>query len=89
MLTRKAAIGMLTGFARYPVIPVDVALVQQALWLQHRDQTLYRDAANIATALKLGADTRYSEDLSHGQRDETLTVLNPFVWIRRIDLSMP
>jgi predicted nucleic acid-binding protein len=78
-LTRETAIGMVTAFARYPIIPVDVALVQHALWLQHRYQTSYWDAAIIAAAIKLGADTLYSEDLSHGQSYETVTVLNPFL----------
>lgn len=38
----------------------------------------YWDAAILAAAEALGADTVYSEDLSHGQRYGRVRVVNPF-----------
>ena len=32
----------------------------------------------IEAALRCGAQTLYTEDLNHGQRFDTLTVVNPF-----------
>lgn len=63
---------------RYPVLPVDAALVVQALDLSARHQISHWDAAIVCAAARLGAHTVISEDLAHGQVYDGVRVLNPF-----------
>ncbi len=63
---------------RFPVVPVDHALVVRAIAISARHQTSYWDGAVIAAAEALGAEILYSEDLAHGQKYGTVKVVNPF-----------
>lgn len=56
-----------------------VALIHRALDLQERWQYSFYDSLIIAAALQAGCTTLYSEDLQHGQKIETLTIVNPFL----------
>jgi predicted nucleic acid-binding protein len=62
-----------------PVAVTDVALFERARRLCRRYQLRYWDAAVLAATLKLGANTLYSEDLSHGQTYDGVRVVNPFL----------
>lgn len=86
VLTRKAATQMPAEHARAvvenfdgtPCAPTDPALVLAGIDLSIRYQISYWDGAILSAAERLGATTVFSEDLSHGQRYGTVTVLNPF-----------
>lgn len=65
--------------ARRPVLPVDSALVLDALALRHRHPLSHWDAAILCAARRLGAATVVSEDMEHGRDYGGVTVLNPFV----------
>jgi len=65
-------------FLRRPVVAVDASLMREGLRLKKRFMISYWDAAIVAAAKILGAQTLYSEDLNHGQNYEGVTVLNPF-----------
>lgn len=56
-----------------------VALIQRTLDLQERWQYSFYDSLIIAAALQAGCTTLYSEDLQHGQKIETLIIVNPFL----------
>jgi predicted nucleic acid-binding protein len=62
-----------------PVVPITAPLVLAAITLRDRYQISYWDAAILAAARELSATTVFSEDLSHGQTYDGITVLNPFL----------
>ena len=76
--SRKSAALMTSAFAKWPVVSSDAALVLRALARSVESDLSIWDAMVVEAALLSGAATLYSEDLSHGQRFGTLTVLNPF-----------
>jgi predicted nucleic acid-binding protein len=53
--------------------------VLRALQLQQRYGVKYWDAAILAAAIELTCTRLYSEDLSHGQNYDGVTVINPFI----------
>ena len=53
-------------------------LYQRALAIRARWQLSFHDSLVVAAALMAGCTRLLSEDLSHGQRFETLTVIDPF-----------
>jgi predicted nucleic acid-binding protein len=63
---------------QHPFVPVDVALVRAGIFLSQRFRISYWDAAIIAAAERLGAETLYTEDLNHGQLYGSVRVVNPF-----------
>lgn len=63
----------------FPCLAVDSALVKVAAELGQRHRISYWDAAIIAAAESLGAETVYSEDLGHDHRYGRVRILNPFV----------
>jgi predicted nucleic acid-binding protein len=54
-------------------------LYHRAMDVQARWRFSFYDALVVAGALSAGCRTLLSEDLQHGQRIETLKVVNPFV----------
>lgn len=51
---------------------------QRGLSIQERWRFSWYDSLIITAALEIGCDVLYSEDMQHGQKIETLTILNPF-----------
>lgn len=62
----------------WPVHRADVSDVLEAIRLQTRLQLSFWDAMILTSARRLGCATLWSEDLSHGQQYEDVTVINPF-----------
>ena len=77
-ITHDEALMILQALSPFPVLPVDRELVLDAVALTVRYHISYWDAAIIAAARRLGCDTLYSEDLSHGQDYDGVKVVNPF-----------
>ena len=63
---------------QFPCQPVDHQLVRIAVERSERFAISYWDAAILAAAEALGAETVYSEGLSDGQRYGRVRVVNPF-----------
>ena len=61
-----------------PVIPVDHLIVNLAVAYSKRFQISYWDAALIAASERLNITVLYTEDLNHGQKYGSVTVINPF-----------
>lgn len=84
-LTRKqkmppiAAQTLILAYTAWPVIDSDVAMVSAAIEKSIVFQLSIWDAMIIEAAVRAKADTLYTEDLTHGQRFGTLTVVNPFL----------
>jgi predicted nucleic acid-binding protein len=62
----------------FPSVDIDQAIIKAALFVAERYQISFWDAALIAAAERLNAKTVYTEDLSHGQKYGSVTVINPF-----------
>jgi predicted nucleic acid-binding protein len=60
------------------VIPLDLAIHQQALELCQETNLSIYDGLIVAAALTAGCDTLYSEDMNHGQKIGSLKIINPF-----------
>lgn len=84
-LTRKqkmpyaAAQALTQAYTEWPVIESDLALVHAAIQKSIQHKLSIWDAMVIEAALRAQAQTLYTEDLTHGQRFGTLTVVNPFL----------
>jgi predicted nucleic acid-binding protein len=84
-LTRKYKVSRMTSclmtaaYAQWKVVESDVPLVMQALARSSQSDVSILDAMVIEAALRCGAQTLYTEDLSHGQQFGVLTVVNPFM----------
>ena len=85
-VTRKIAHPMPAPRARREIVlistlatvDVDATLILRAIDIQDRWQLSYWDALILAAAERGDCETVYSEDLSHGQTYENVTVQNPF-----------
>lgn len=85
VLTRKqkmpagVARDLALAYATWPVIHSDFALVSAALEKSVVHKLSIFDAMVVEAALRAEAQTLYSEDMQHGQRYGSLTVVNPFL----------
>lgn len=70
---------LVTAYTGWSVVPSDVPLVTAAIEKSLQQQLSIWDAMVIEAALRGGAQTLYTEDLTHGQRFDALTVVNPFI----------
>ena len=61
----------------YRVQP-DVRLYQKALEIRSRYRFSFYDALIVAAAVEAGCKTLYSEDLTHAQQIDGVTIVNPF-----------
>ena len=85
VLTRKQqmpaanAQTLIAAYTGWSVVPSDLTLVTAAIEKSTQHQLSIWDAMVIEAALRGGAQTLYTEDLTHGQRFDALTVVNPFI----------
>src|ERR1044072_6935023 len=77
-LSPKEAAEFIKTWLNFPTTSLEPATVLRAREIQDRFRVNYWDAAIIAAAAELGCHTIYTEDLSHGQNYEGVTVLKPF-----------
>jgi len=61
-----------------PVVEVDAQMILATIARIRRDQLSFWDGLIVQAALQGGATVLYTEDLSHGQVIESLTIENPF-----------
>lgn len=85
VLTRKQqmpaanAQTLIAAYMGWSVVPSDLTLVTAAIEKSTQHQLPIWDAIVIEAALRGGAQTLYTEDLTHGQRFDAITVVNPFI----------
>jgi len=77
-LTPEEALEWIEQWTVFPCQAIDHQLVRIAIEQSERYRISYWDAAILAAAESLGADTVYSEDLNHGQTYGRVRVINPF-----------
>lgn len=71
--------GLIDWLLRQPLVETDAALFREAVLIQNRYKISYWDAAVVAAARRLEAESLYSEDLQHGQKFWEIEIINPFV----------
>lgn len=62
----------------FPCQPIEPSLIKIGVEISQRYQISYWDGAVIAAAEALGAETLFTEDLSHNQKYGSVRVVNPF-----------
>ena len=78
-LPHVVALDWIEDFRRFPIVPVTADLVARGAANADRYQISYWDGAIVAAAHEIGAQTLFTEDLSHGQRYGSVRVVNPFI----------
>jgi len=77
-LSPARAMEWLEQLDEFPCVPIDRSLVKVAAEIAARFRISYWDAALVAAAEVLGAQTLYTEDLNHNQMYGSVRVVNPF-----------
>ncbi len=70
---------VILAYNDWTCINSDAGLIQDAVTLSIQYKKSIWDAMVISAALRSGAQTLLSEDMQHGQRFDTLTIVNPFL----------
>ncbi len=78
-VSHAQAAALVEAFTRFFVQNVTVPIVLAAIETMQRFDASYWDAAIIESARESGCAELLSEDLSHGQDYNGVTVMNPFV----------
>lgn len=77
-LSRLTARQMISDLSTWKIYQPKADDVLKAIDLQIEYTISFWDAIILQSALRLGCEQVWSEDLSHGQTYQTLTVTNPF-----------
>jgi predicted nucleic acid-binding protein len=77
-IPHQAAVTLITAWSRFPVQEISPDIVNAALEICGRHGLSYWDSAIVAAAQALGCEQLLSEDMHHGHRIGSLTIVNPF-----------
>jgi predicted nucleic acid-binding protein len=77
-LSHELAAGFVKTWSRFPVQEISLEIVNAALAICERHRLSYWDSAIVAAAQALGCSELLSEDMNHGQRIGSVTIVNPF-----------
>ncbi len=72
------AAGLIETWLRFRIQEMNLAVLKSALRIRETHGFSFWDSAILSAALTLGCDRLYTEDLTHGQVVEGLTVIDPF-----------
>ena len=77
-IPHEFAAGLIEAWSRFRVQDMTMSVLRAALRIRQVYGFSFWDSAIVAAALELRCDRVYTEDLSHGQVVENLTIFNPF-----------
>lgn len=77
-LPHDLAVGLMKTWLRFPVQDITLAVMSAALAIKAGFGLSYWDAAIVAAAEAMGCMEIVSEDMTHGQTINTVTIRNPF-----------
>ncbi len=77
-ISHELAVGLIEAWSRFRIQDMTLPLLNSALQIRKRYRPSFWDSAIVAAARTLGCDRLYTEDLSHGQVVEGLTIIDPF-----------
>lgn len=78
-ISHETACKLIRSWKRYPVLALDIELVEAAFAAKIRWQLSYWDAAILEAARRSNCDILLSEDLNHEQDYSGVQVINPFL----------
>jgi len=77
-IPHQAAVALITAWSRFPVQEISLEIVRAALEICGQKGLSYWDSAIVAAAQALHCYELLSEDMNHGQKVGSITILNPF-----------
>jgi predicted nucleic acid-binding protein len=77
-IPQDLAVGLIEAWSRFRIQDMTLAVLNSALRLRNTYGFSFWDSAIVAAARTLGCDRVYTEDLSHGQIVEGITLNDPF-----------
>lgn len=77
-LDAAVAAQAVSSFAELPLVQIDSKLILSAIHRSRNHQLSFWDALIVQAAIEGHASTLYSEDMQHGQMQDSLRVVNPF-----------
>jgi predicted nucleic acid-binding protein len=77
-ISETEAVKALDRLGKYPVVPIDTALVKSAIQISRSSQVSYWDGLVVAAATRAGCERLLTEDLNDGQMIGSVQVENPF-----------
>lgn len=77
-LSEQLALGFIRTWLRFAVQETTTPVLLAGIELSSRYKFSYWDGAIVAAARAAGCEVLYTEDLSHGQVVDGLTIVNPF-----------
>lgn len=77
-IPHELAEGLIDSWFRFRIQDMNALVLKRALRIRETYGFSFWDSTILAAALTLGCDRLYTEDLSHGQVVESLTIVNPF-----------
>ena len=77
-IAHELAAGLIEAWLRFRIQDMNLAVLKSALRIRQTHGFSFWDSAILAAALVLGCDRVYTEDLTHGQVVDGLTVIDPF-----------
>jgi len=78
-LNRQTARQIISDFSSWKIYTPNANDVLHAIDIQDEYSVSFWDAMILQSALRLGCNNLWSEDLSHGQSYRSLSVINPFM----------
>lgn len=78
-LSHEKAVAFITAWRRFPVQPMTLALLQDALAIRAAHRFSYWDCAVIAAAKAGRCEDLFTEDMSDGQVIDGVRISNPFM----------
>jgi len=69
---------LLDELAKLRVLPIDMAVIKDAVSIHFSNKLSFFDSLIISTAARHGCSCVYSEDMADGQTIRGVTIINPF-----------
>ena len=69
---------LLDELAKLPVLPIDLAIIKDAVTIHFAHQLSFFDSLIVSTAAQYDCSCVYSEDMADGQTIRGVTIINPF-----------
>jgi predicted nucleic acid-binding protein len=78
-LSPSVALAILEELSAWPVLVVDFGLIRESVLVSKDQRLSFWDSLVLTAAARSGADTLYTEGLTHGQTMLGVQIVNPFL----------
>jgi predicted nucleic acid-binding protein len=77
-IPHELAAGLIEAWSRFRIQDMTFPILQTSLRIHKTYRFSFWDSAIVASALALGCDRVYTEDLNHGQTIDGVAIVDPF-----------